>query len=155
MWLAADVQHANPQWLIGRARLATGQTQHSCIVSFPLSFSTCLFRSFDRKFCNNRAPGCGLMKELRFVVLLGLLAVLSAACLAGQTNAGQENSPSSPATPSVNSSGPADSQVGSAPSQIVEYAPPPAEYARAKAYSNTRYRHIFIGALYEIGRAHV
>jgi STE24 endopeptidase len=88
------------------------------------------------------------MKKLRFVVLLGLLAVLPAACLAGQTNSGQENSPSSPAAPSVNSSGWADSQAEPAPSQIVEYAPPPAEYARAKAYSNTRYRHIFIGALY-------
>ena len=31
---------------------------------------------------------------------------------------------------------------------IVEYAPPPGEFARAKAYSNANYRHIFIGALY-------
>ena len=31
---------------------------------------------------------------------------------------------------------------------IVEYAPPPAEYARAKAYSNSHYRHVFIGAFY-------
>lgn len=89
------------------------------------------------------------MKELRFIVLLGLFAVLPAVtCLGGQTNAGQENSPSSPVTQSVTFSGPADSQTEPASTQIVEYAPPPAEYARAKAYSNTRYRHIFIGALY-------
>jgi STE24 endopeptidase len=31
---------------------------------------------------------------------------------------------------------------------ITEYSPPPAEYARAKAYSNAKYRHTFIGAFY-------
>ncbi len=35
-----------------------------------------------------------------------------------------------------------------APTTIVEYAPPPAEYARAKAYSSAHYRHVFIDALY-------
>jgi Zn-dependent protease with chaperone function len=88
------------------------------------------------------------MKQLRFVVLFGLFAVAPLANLAGQATTAQTTSPNSPAVPSANSSGPADSQAEPAPSQIVEYAPPPAEYARAKAYSNTRYRHIFIGALY-------
>jgi len=31
---------------------------------------------------------------------------------------------------------------------ILEYAPPPAEYARAKAYSHAHYRHFFINTLY-------
>ena len=44
---------------------------------------------------------------------------------------------------------PAASQSANEPAPaIVEYAPPPAEYARAKAYSNAKYRHIFIGAFY-------
>jgi STE24 endopeptidase len=34
------------------------------------------------------------------------------------------------------------------PAPIVEYAPPPAQYARAKAYSNTKYMHFFINTLY-------
>jgi CAAX prenyl protease N-terminal, five membrane helices len=31
---------------------------------------------------------------------------------------------------------------------IFEYRPSPAEYARAKAYSNARYRHFFVNTLY-------
>src|SRR5208282_5389428 len=47
------------------------------------------------------------------------------------------------------SSGAAESKAAEpAQKTIVEYAPPPAEYARAKAYSNARYRHIFIGTFY-------
>jgi len=34
------------------------------------------------------------------------------------------------------------------PQPILEYAPPPAEYARAKAYSNAHYRQFFVSALY-------
>jgi Zn-dependent protease with chaperone function len=86
------------------------------------------------------------MKHLRLIVLF--FAVTALANLAGQATTGQTTSADSPAATSAPSSGSADSQTEPAPSQIVEYAPPPAEYARAKAYSNTRYRHIFIGALY-------
>jgi Zn-dependent protease with chaperone function len=53
-------------------------------------------------------------------------------------------------SPASDSSSPA--VVATAPvaagAPIVEYAPPPAEYARAKAYSNSHYRHVFIGAFY-------
>jgi Zn-dependent protease with chaperone function len=31
---------------------------------------------------------------------------------------------------------------------VIEYTPPPEEYARAKAYSNAHYRHLLLGALY-------
>jgi hypothetical protein len=86
------------------------------------------------------------MKHLRFVVLF--FAATPLANLAGQATAAQTTSPGSAAASSATSSGAANSQTEPAASQIVEYAPPPAEYARAKAYSNTRYRHIFIGALY-------
>ncbi len=54
----------------------------------------------------------------------------------------------SPAPASTAAGGPSGAAEPNAAETIVEYAPPPAEYARAKAYSNTRYRHIFIGALY-------
>jgi len=62
--------------------------------------------------------------------------------LNGQT--AKANSSSSPSTPAVTE--PKAAQP--APAAIVEYAPPPAEYARAKAYSLTHYRHFFINALY-------
>jgi len=39
-------------------------------------------------------------------------------------------------------------QAPSVSSAIVEYAPPPAEYARAKAYSHAHYKHFFLGTLY-------
>jgi|SRR5580658_271366 STE24 endopeptidase len=84
------------------------------------------------------------MKQLQFVfrkcLLLCLLASALPAILSGQTTATQ-------ATPA--SSGATDTKSAEpVPDTIVEYAPPPAEYARAKAYSNARYRHIFIGAFY-------
>jgi STE24 endopeptidase len=45
---------------------------------------------------------------------------------------------------------PPNSSAGAtAPSQtIVEYAPPAADYARAKAYSESHYRHFFVNSLY-------
>jgi Zn-dependent protease with chaperone function len=78
----------------------------------------------------------------RFLPLL-LLFASALGTLHAQTNSasGAEQPSATAATSST-----ADAATSSTP--IVEYAPPPAEYARAKAYSNTRYRHIFIGAFY-------
>ncbi len=42
----------------------------------------------------------------------------------------------------------ATTNTDSTSAPIIEYAPPPAEYACAKAYSNSKYRHTFIGAFY-------
>jgi STE24 endopeptidase len=78
------------------------------------------------------------MKPLRLLVLLFLFSTALPAILAAQTN-------------SVNSAPPAsaaDASSPAAPNTIVEYAPPPAEYARAKAYSNAKYYHTFLGAFY-------
>jgi Zn-dependent protease with chaperone function len=77
----------------------------------------------------------------RFLPLL-LLFASALGTLHAQTNSasGAEQPSATAATSST------DAATASTP--IVEYAPPPAEYARAKAYSNTRYRHIFIGAFY-------
>jgi len=91
------------------------------------------------------------MQQVRFLVLLCLFASTLPATAEGQTNAGQTNPPNSPvpsATAASSSSGAAESKAEPAQNTIVEYAPAPAQYARAKAYSNARYRHIFIGALY-------
>ena len=93
------------------------------------------------------------MKQLRFLILIWFLAsvlsaLLTAQTSAGQTNAGQTNDTQT--NPSAgSSSGSAESQAAEpAQNTITEYAPPPAQYARAKAYSNARYRHVFIGSLY-------
>jgi len=102
------------------------------------------------------------MKQLRFLVLLFLLASMQPAIIAGQTSDGQTNdrqtndgqpNPANSAVPASTATGGSSRAAASqaaepAPDTIVEYAPPPAEYARAKAYSNARYRQIFIGALY-------
>jgi STE24 endopeptidase len=91
------------------------------------------------------------MKPLRFLILFCLFANLPV-LLAGQTNAAPTNPANSPASASTapgSSSGAAESKAAEpVQTAIVEYAPSPAQYARAKAYSNTHYRHIFIGAFY-------
>ena len=87
------------------------------------------------------------MKRLRFLTLLCLLVSTLPTVLYGLLN--PDNPPAPTSTAVSDSSATAGSNAAqSAPSTIVEYAPPPAQYARAKAYSNTKYRHIFIGAFY-------
>jgi Zn-dependent protease with chaperone function len=87
------------------------------------------------------------MKPLRFLILFCLLASTLSAILEGQTS--PANSPTPAPAAAGSSSGPAESKAAEpVPATVVEYAPPPEQYARAKAYSNTRYRHIFIGASY-------
>jgi STE24 endopeptidase len=95
---------------------------------------------------NDRGPTMTRSRD-RFLPLL-LFLVSALATLHAQT--GPANPTNGSAPPSTTAAGPstvaAAGSTSSAP--VVEYAPPPAEYARAKAYSNARYRHIFIGALY-------
>ncbi len=87
------------------------------------------------------------MKRLRFLVLFCFLSSALPATLDAQTN--PANSPPTASTAAASPSAQAESKAAeSVPDTIVEYAPPPAEYARAKAYSNARYRHIFVGAFY-------
>ncbi len=76
------------------------------------------------------------MKQLPFLVLFCIFASALPGVLRAQTDPANFPAPASTAS-ATDSSAP-----------IVEYAPPPAEYARAKAYSNAHYRHVFIGALY-------
>jgi STE24 endopeptidase len=85
------------------------------------------------------------MKQLRFFVLFSLLASTLPTILEGQT------SPANPPTltPAGGSSAAQESKAAEpSPTTIVEYAPPPEQYARAKAYSNAKYRHIFVDAFY-------
>jgi Zn-dependent protease with chaperone function len=87
------------------------------------------------------------MKRLRFLTLLCLLVSTLPTVLYGLFN--PDNPPAPTSTAVSDPSATAGSNAAqSAPSTIVEYAPPPAQYARAKAYSNTKYRHIFIGTFY-------
>jgi Zn-dependent protease with chaperone function len=102
------------------------------------------------------------MKRLRLFVLFVLFCLFAGVrpAIAAGKSAGQGAGPSKDGqTVPANSPAPGSAESGAqvaaeskaaeqAPDKIVEYTPPPAEYARAKAYSNTRYRHIFIGAFY-------
>jgi STE24 endopeptidase len=82
------------------------------------------------------------MKRLCSVFLFCLLAIsLSDA----QTNAA--SSSDTPAAAPATS--PTASPTEAAPqTPIIEYSPPPAQYARAKAYSHEHYTHFFINTLY-------
>jgi STE24 endopeptidase len=91
------------------------------------------------------------MRPLRCAWKLCLAAffviILSAAGFS-QTNTAPPDS--TMAVPS-NLTDPASSKSDSttpAPTTILEYAPPPAEFARAKAYSRAHYTHVFVGAFY-------
>lgn len=75
------------------------------------------------------------MKDMRTLFLLCPFACALQATLRAQNS-----------TPSPTST--EQSQSVASASNIVEYSPPAAEYARAKAYSNAKYRHTFIGAFY-------
>jgi Zn-dependent protease with chaperone function len=94
------------------------------------------------------------MKQLRFFAFLCFFAGALPAVLGGQiyaqvgapTSAVQNpaNAPASPAAAASSS----QASPALAPDLIVEYAPPPAEYARAKAYSRAQHRHFFINTFY-------
>lgn len=79
------------------------------------------------------------MKRLRILIFSCLLASVPFAVSAAQT--APENTPA-PSTATESKT------TELATTTIVEYAPPPAEYARAKAYSSAHYRHVFIDAFY-------
>jgi STE24 endopeptidase len=82
------------------------------------------------------------------ILPLLLFFVSALATLHAQTSpANPTNAPAPPSTTAVSPPAAAHA-VSTSSAPIVEYAPPPAEYARAKAYSNASYRHVFIGALY-------
>jgi len=85
------------------------------------------------------------MKSLRFLVLFYLIACTLSSIATAQINPSASPAPSAttptPETPQTNPSA-AQSDV------ILEYSPPPAEFARAKAYSLAHYRHFFINTLY-------
>ena len=87
------------------------------------------------------------MRRLRLFALFCLFVSTLPTIFYGQTNPDNSTAPAS-TTASSSSGSMESSATASAQSTIVEYAPPPAQYARAKTYSNTKYRHIFIGAFY-------
>jgi STE24 endopeptidase len=80
------------------------------------------------------------VKSLRPFVSFFLLALVLTATLAGQAG---------PANSAASTSGVADSSTGEHPQTVItEYAPPPAEYAKAKEYSHAHYRHFFFDTFY-------
>jgi STE24 endopeptidase len=80
------------------------------------------------------------MNLLRSVVLCCFLAIALPAILSGQAHS------TNPAAPTTTAG---DRKTELAQTAILAYAPPPAEYARAKEYSHARYRHFFFDTFYE------
>jgi STE24 endopeptidase len=82
------------------------------------------------------------MRQLQFLLLLCLFATTLWLVLAAQANPTNSPAPPAPAPPS--------GETVTQPSQdvILEYSPPPAEYARAKSRSIANYRHFFVNTLY-------
>jgi STE24 endopeptidase len=74
-----------------------------------------------------------------------LLLAGAVTTIQAQVNAANGQAQASTASSSVATT---PASANSTITPIVEYAPPPAEYARAKAYSNAHYTHVFIDALY-------
>jgi STE24 endopeptidase len=80
------------------------------------------------------------MKRLASFLLFCLLAAMFSQA---QSNLAQSNS--APPTPSPATAAPS---APTAAAPILEYSPPPAQFARAKAYSHEHYTHFFINTLY-------
>lgn len=89
------------------------------------------------------------MRQLRFLVVFCLLAT-APSTHAAQTNSGNTATPASTASPAAAASTATVPANAAAPPEkvILEYSPPPEQYARAKAYSHAHYRHFFLNALY-------
>jgi STE24 endopeptidase len=77
---------------------------------------------------------------IRILALLGL--AFAVAALQAQTGSNALAAPAAATSPASTDT------ASTANSPVVEYAPPPAQYARAKAYSIAHYRHFFVNALY-------
>jgi STE24 endopeptidase len=86
------------------------------------------------------------LKQLQLLVLFYLF-IPPRSTLAIQPTSADSSTPASTALP-VSSATELVSLPVSPENRMLEYRPPPAEYARAKAYSNARYRHFFVNNLY-------
>ncbi len=82
------------------------------------------------------------MKKTRLLVLFFLMAAI--ALSGAQTAPANSSTPDSTSTNAAPGTAPTAAQ----PTTILEYSPPPAEYARAKEYSYAHYRHFFFNAFF-------
>lgn len=89
------------------------------------------------------------MRQLRFLVMICLFAT-ALSTRAAQTNSGNATTPASnPSPAAAASTATVPANAATPPEKIIlEYSPPPEQYARAKAYSHAHYRHFFLNALY-------
>jgi Zn-dependent protease with chaperone function len=99
------------------------------------------------------------MKRTQLLVGILLFASIFPAILISQTNSptshnqpnnGQPNSDTSASVPPATTDSRSDDAASTSTAPIVEYAPPPPAYARAKQYSQAHYRHFFIDTLYSL-----
>lgn len=88
------------------------------------------------------------MRLVGFVAVLSLFGLVS--CLrAVQTTSGSSATPDTSTRPAAAAFTVTDTTSAAQPETIIlEYSPPPEQYARAKAYSHAHYRHFFLNALY-------
>lgn len=88
------------------------------------------------------------MRLVGFVAVLSLFGLVP--CVrAVQTSAGSAATPGASARPAAAASTTTGTTSEAQPEMIIlEYSPPPEQYARAKAYSHAHYRHFFLNALY-------
>jgi len=81
---------------------------------------------------------------MKRLLLLLSLCVLASSLAAAQSNSAPAATAGTPAT-----STPVSTEAATPPSDVIlEYSPPPAQFARAKAYSHSHYQHFFLNALY-------
>src|SRR5271157_3976174 len=82
------------------------------------------------------------MKHLRCLLLVCFFASMLSPVLEAQTVSSAPPSAAAGASSAVTQSDAIPQDT------ILEYSPPPANYARAKDYSHAHYRHFFLGSLY-------
>ena len=87
------------------------------------------------------------MKLLPRLLLFSLFVSAPLLPAEAQTNSSANPSAPSSVTASPSSEDP-ESKAAAPQNTILEYSPPPAEYARAKTYSHAHYRHFFLNSLY-------
>jgi len=87
------------------------------------------------------------MTKLRLIVLFFFFASTVSTIAAAQTTPANSTAPAEPA-PAASPATPQTSAPERPESPILEYSPPPEQYAKAKGYSTAHYRHFFINALF-------
>ncbi|MGB9233232.1 MAG: M48 family metallopeptidase [Terriglobales bacterium] len=88
------------------------------------------------------------MKKLRLLVLFWWFTSAVVAIAAAQVAPASSDTSSSAVPASLPAAVPVPQPNATGQNTILEYSPPPEQYAKAKAYSVAHYRHFFVGSIY-------